>query len=233
MAMFQPQAPRYSGGEGFFMLESGDGESVSAYFAESPRARDTVFYFHGNAEDIGDIMPLLSTYRLRGYNVFCVDYRGYGLSAGEPTEANVYEDALAGLIFLTETKGIPVDSIILHGRSLGGGPATELALHHNVGGLILESTFRSIYKLYFPVRWVPGDKFCNEGKLGRVQCPVLVVHGKEDQVVPVSHGETLADELPESQMETFWVEGAGHNDLVNRAGMSYWNRVDRFIRSTH
>lgn len=228
-AMFVPRPASYAESEQILMLETDEGNSVAAYFGDAPNARQTIYYFHGNGEDLGDVMPILATFQLRGYNVFCFDYRGYGLSTGEATEANVYADAQLGLDYLTEKRGIPLESIILLGRSIGSGPAVELAMLHEVGGLILESAFQSIYKLYFPIKWIPGDKFRNKAKLRRVDCPVLVIHGEQDTIVPIAHGHELAAALPEEQVETFWLPEVGHNDVVFRGGSSYWNRIDRFV----
>ena len=178
-AMFRPPPASYAADsdEGFGFFAAEDGTKLSCYLAiERPEAL-TVILFHGNAEDLGPLMPLYSTFRLQGYNVASFDYRGYGLSEGEATEGNVYKDTAAFLDFLKTTQGIDESRVVLMGRSLGGGAAVDLARKRAVAGLIVESSFTSIYSLVLPIPFVPGDKFRNAVKISSVEAPILFIHG--------------------------------------------------------
>lgn len=228
--LFQPPEPSYTEGDGIVFIPREDGETIASFWGDSPGATQTIFYFHGNAEDLGNVRGLLNTYRLSGFNVFSFDYRGYGLTPGDPAEHNLYQDALTAFDYLTGELGIDPKSVILHGRSLGGAPAIDLATQREVGGLIIESTFRSAHKMVLPMHWVPGDKFRNEKKVGTLALPILLIHGKRDEVIPFSHALALEEAIDSALLETYWVDTAGHNDLVSIEGVAYWHRIRAFAR---
>ena len=133
--------------------------------------------------------------RLLKVNVMAYDYSGYGLSSAEtPSEEAVYADAEAALAYLVSVVNTPHNQIVLYGRSLGGGPSTYLAQKmSNMGnpprGLVLQSPFLSAYRVAFHFRFsMPGDQFCNVDRIGDVMCPVYVIHGTNDEVVPFWNG---------------------------------------------
>lgn len=190
-----------------------DGENwVSAIYLPNPGARFTLWYFHGNAEALADIGPRLESLRALGFAVFAVEYPGYGASPGSPTERSIYAANRAALEHVRLRLGIPAEAILLYGRSVGGGPAVEIAANERVGGLVLESAFTSAFRVV--TRWplLPGDKFTNLRKLPRVRCPVLVIHGRSDEVIPIWHGEALY-RAATGPKQHLWVDHAGHNDL--------------------
>ncbi|HEX6280174.1 MAG TPA: alpha/beta hydrolase, partial [Pyrinomonadaceae bacterium] len=162
-----------------------------------------------------------------GFAVLAYDYRGYGTSAGAPSEEKSYEDIDAAYRYLTEELRVLPGKIILHGRSLGGGPSTDLAARRPVGGLILESTFTTAFRTVTRYQLVPFDKFRNLDKLALSKCPVLVIHGKDDRTIGFHHGEALFDSAP-GMKYSLWVDNAGHNDLADVAGESYLNAIRDF-----
>jgi hypothetical protein len=119
------------------------------------------------------------------------------------------------------------DRIIPLGRSLGGAAATHIAAGRPVAGLILESTFTSGQKMLTPVRIFPFDRYLNLERLTKVRCPVLVIHGTADMTIPFRHGEALFAAASEPK-RSFWVAGAGHNDLYFTAGAEYEKRLREF-----
>lgn len=187
-----------------------------------------LLYSHGNAEDIGLIRPVLERLTETGASVFAYDYQGYGTSEGRPSEKGAYADITAAYRYLTEEKGISPDRIILHGRSVGGGPSVDLAVREPVAGLILESTFKTAFQTVIPFPILPFDKFHNISKIDDVDCPVLIIHGTADRTIPIWHGEALFERAPEPK-SAFWVEGAHHNDLVWVAGDRYIDTIHRYI----
>ncbi|MEM9160048.1 MAG: alpha/beta hydrolase [Verrucomicrobiota bacterium] len=236
-AMFKPRLSSYkleteAKGEGELpvqIVELGSGGKIATYHKVVRPEALTVVYFHGNAEDIGDSMAILSTLQLRGFNVATMDYRGYGLSEGEASERNVYADAGAFLDFLIEDKGVEESKIVVMGRSLGGAPAIKLASDYEVAGLIVESSFKSIYSLLIPIQFVPGDKFRNASKISDVNCPTLIIHGEKDRVVPVEHGRELAARSGATKLETLWLEDAGHNDVALVGGAAYRGTIRKIL----
>jgi abhydrolase domain-containing protein 17 len=199
----------------------GDGDSLALLHLARGHERFTIIHSHGNAEDLGDVLPLLELIRGAGFAVIAYDYRGYGLSSGGvPGARSADEDALAVYRFAVHELRIPPGRLILHGRSVGAGPALHVAAHHPVGGVILESAFTSAYRVVTRVALLPFDRFPNHRRIRRVRAPVLVIHGTADDVIPIAHGRRLHALAP-APRQAWWVEGAGHNDLAAVAGDGY------------
>jgi fermentation-respiration switch protein FrsA (DUF1100 family) len=200
---------------------------LAALWLPNPGAAFTVWYFHGNAEDLGDIEPALQEFHDAGFSVFAVDYPGYGQSAGRPSEAALYAAARHGRNFLRQELKIPAERTILYGHSLGGGSATQLATEEKVAGLVLQGAFMSAYRVLTHWPLLPGDQYRNLAKIRSVRCPVLVVHGEADEVIAFHHGETLFAAAPEPK-RNYWVPNAGHNDLRTVAGQQFWTTLSDF-----
>lgn len=225
--IFQPQISTYQDDGDVIKLTSANGKRISAMYLPNVKASFTILYSHGNAEDLGDIRVYLQLLQKLGFSVVAYDYQGYGTSQGKPSEQNVYADIDAVYNYLTQSLKISPAQIIVYGRSVGSGPSVDLASRERVAGLILESPFVSAFRVVTKVPIVPFDKFANIDKIARVRCPVLVIHGTGDDVIPLWHGEALfkAANLPKRYL---WVEGAGHNDLIEVAGKSYDETMEKF-----
>jgi abhydrolase domain-containing protein 17 len=215
--IFLPQPASYQDTKDILKLSVNDTEKISAIYLPNARSAYTLLFIHGNAEDLGDIRPLLDRLHSWGFSVFAYDYRGYGTSDGTPSERSAYRDAEAAYGYLTQQLKISPKQIIVYGRSLGGGSATELAMGHSIGGLILESSFTSAFRVVVPFPLLPFDKFSNLDKLQKIRCPVLVMHGQGDRIIPIKHGQTLYEAASEPKM-SLWVAEAGHNDFTEVAG---------------
>jgi abhydrolase domain-containing protein 17 len=230
LRMLFPRPPaRYERTADHFYLTAPDGVKINARYWPNPGARHTILFCHGNGEDLGSVSTYLEDYHKHGYAILSWEYRGYGYSGGEPDEPTTYADAEMVLEWLRQ-RGVPLRNIILYGYSLGGGPATELARRQEVGGLVLEAAFVSAYRVM--TRWplVYGDKFKNLEKLPAVKCPVLVLHGTEDEMIPLWHGEALFAAAKEPKMKLF-APGASHGGIVDTAKDQYWTTLRRFTES--
>lgn len=223
----QGRQSSYKDGPEILKIETKDGGKISALYLSEPNSEFTILYSHGNAEDIGDIREVLETFRDKGFSVLSYDYRGYGTSDGTPSGENAYKDAEAAYEYLVEKLGCPPDRIIALGRSLGGAVAMHLACRKKLAGLILESSFITAFRVVTHIPMIPFDKFRNIDKIKKVQCPVLVIHGKDDRIVPFWHGEKLFEAANEPKLR-FWVDEAGHNDLFWVAGTRYWDAIKEF-----
>jgi fermentation-respiration switch protein FrsA (DUF1100 family) len=159
--------------------------------------------------------------------VIAYDYSGYGTSSGRPTERAARLNAEAVYDYLVRTRGIPPARIIVWGRSIGSGPSLHLASSRTVGGLVIESGFTSAFRVMTRVRLLPFDRFDNLKSLEQVACPVLVIHGTRDEIIPFRHGQQLFDKAREPKMR-LWVEQSGHNNLGDVAGPVYWETARRF-----
>jgi fermentation-respiration switch protein FrsA (DUF1100 family) len=215
--IFLPPASTYADGADLLRLSAPGGAQLSAVHLPNPEAEYTILYSHGNAEDLGLIAPALARLRQWGFAVFAYDYRGYGLSQGRPSELGAYQDVATAYAYLTAALGVPASRIIAYGRSVGSGPAVDLASREPLAGLVVESGFVSAFRVLTRAPLLPFDRFRNIGKIARVACPVLIMHGTADEIVGVSHGRALYRAAPEPK-RALWVEGAGHNDFMLVAG---------------
>jgi fermentation-respiration switch protein FrsA (DUF1100 family) len=225
--LFHPSAGTMEMPPGGFYIPQSNGEKLAAVYLPNPSARSTLWYFHGNAETISDAMPRLQAYQKIGFAVFALEYPGYGRSDGWPSEASIYASSRTALSYLEKELKTPSSQIVLYGRSLGGGPAVELAAHENVKGLVLESAFKSAYRIMTHWGVLPFDRFENIRKMPNVRCQVLIIQGRSDGVVPFSHGQALLDEV-RSRKSHLWVDGAGHNNVLELAGDEYWKALREF-----
>ncbi len=225
--IFVPPPCSYAPSERFTTLETADGERLCALFLPNPQARFTLLYSHGNAEDLGDILPTLEALQQAGFAVFAYDYRGYGLSTGTPSVKGACTDILTAYRHLTTTLGVPARQIVLYGRSVGGGPSVQLAAAQPVGGVILQSTFTSTFVLVTKVPILPFDRFRNLALIDRIGCPLLVMHGRRDGVVPFSHGLKLYARAA-APKRSLWLDDVGHNSFPGHCEQQYWSALAEF-----
>ena len=225
--IFLPQPSSYQDNQDILKIKTAENKNISAIYLPNSQAKYTILYAHGNAEDLGYIKPQLEKIRDLGFSVLAYDYRGYGTSEGTPTEKAAYQDIDTAYNYLTQILKISPQQIIVFGRSVGGGSAVDLASKKPVAGLIVESSFTSIFRVVVPVPLLPFDKFTNLDKIKKVKCPVLIIHGKSDEIIPFSHGEELFAAVSSPKL-SFWVEKASHNDLSFVAGEKYWEMLKKF-----
>ena len=185
---------------------SEDGVRLHGWCVEHPQPRAYALFCHGNAEHVGYLGDLLAQLR-DGFaiTVFAFDYRGYGLSEGDPSEQGVLADGRAARAWLAQHAGIRQDQIVLLSRSLGGAVAVDLAARNGGRGLVLESTFTTLPDLaarhypWLPVRWLMRSRFDSLAKIARFHGPLLVSHGTADEVAPYDMGQALFAASPARQ----------------------------------
>jgi len=180
-----------------------------------------VLYFHGNEGNVSTSLGETALLRSLGYSVLVVDYRGYGQSDGAfPSEASVYEDAESALDALEDDWRLKPQDIYVYGHSLGAAIAIDLAARHpELGGLIVESAFTSIYDMakldskygIFPVGLLLNQRFESIKKVALLDLPVLYIHGTADRVVPYSMGLALYEQSG-GRKRFVAVPGGGHDD---------------------
>jgi fermentation-respiration switch protein FrsA (DUF1100 family) len=226
--IFIPNTSSYSESENILKLTTTNNLQIASLYLSNNTADYTILYAHGNAEDLGEIEFRLQQFYQNGFSVFAYDYPGYGISTGKPTEKNVYLAINTAYKYLTQTLNIPPDKIIVYGRSVGGGSALELAANNSVAGVILESTFTTPFRVVIPFPIFPFEKFDNVKKIQNINSPILIMHGKQDSIIPIEHSQKLY-ELASSPKLSFWVEDANHNDLFYVADEQYWQQLKAFI----
>jgi fermentation-respiration switch protein FrsA (DUF1100 family) len=199
-----------------FTITTEDGEKLNVWWVPAATARGAVLLFHGNAGNISHRIEYALMFRALGYSTLLVDYRGYGKSSGKPSEEGTYRDADAAWRWLTQTRAIPEDRIVLFGESLGGGVASWLAARHQPRALVLASTFTSTVDLasqiysFLPVKLISRYRYPTLERLRDVRSPVLVIHSPQDDVIPFSHGRRLYEGAREPK--AFLELRGGHND---------------------
>ena len=193
-----------------------DGIALTGWFVPAPDARFTVLFCHGNGGNIMYRLDTLTLFGGLGLSCFVFDYRGYGNSAGKPTEQGTYRDARAAYDWLTQTKQVPAEQVVVLGRSLGGSIAAHLAAQVPVAGLVIESAFTSYPDIgakfypFMPVRPLARYKYNTRAYLAEVRCPVLIMHSRSDELVPFEFGERLFAAAHEPKR--FVELAGGHND---------------------
>ena len=211
--MFHPPQPPYGEDLPGLVKIDDDGGAVAALWSPAENAEGAVLFFHGNAEDIRFYSQTLRQFNRLGWSALAIDYPGYGRSEGKPTEKGAYRAAEAGWRFLTETQGIAPEKIVVCGFSIGTGPACWLAARREPAGLLLFAPFMSAVRVVTGVRVLPFDPFPNLANVKRAKCPVAVVHGTADDVIPFKHGLAVA-EAAGDRGGFFAVRGADHNGLL-------------------
>jgi len=192
--------------------------SLNALHFKAEDAKGVILYFHGNAGDLNRWGAIAGNLVEKQYDVLIMDYRTYGKSKGELSEKAFYDDAQFCYKYLL--KQYSEDEIILFGRSLGTGIATFLAAENNPEQLILETPYYSILDVakhrfpIFPVSKLLKYKFPSNQFIQNVNCPITILHGTEDGVVPYDSAKKLYDVAPRDLTTFITIEGGGHNDLA-------------------
>ena len=214
-------------------LKTTDGTKLHGWYIPYAGADRVLLFFHGNAGNMSHRGESVDIFHRLGLNIFIFDYRGYGKSEGRPSEAGLYSDARAAWQYLTDTKGIKRENIIIFGRSLGGAVAAQLAAEVQPGFLILESTFSSAKEMandVFPVisRIVPlRFEFKTVEYIKQIDSPVLVVHSPDDEIIPYQLGKKVfqAAKNPKSFLELHGDHNGGF--LMSQPG--YKNALGKFL----
>lgn len=203
--------------------------------AKQGTANFWLLYFHGNGGNISSRMSIerYKTFCMMGVNTFAVDYRGYGLSDGTPSELGLYTDALTAFNYLITVRHVPSHKIILIGHSLGAAVATDLAAKVDAGGLIVDGAFTSAPSLgqgqypFLPVDAMMKNRFDSISKIRRVEEPKLFLHALHDEVVPFEQGELLFAAANEPKM--FIETGGRHNTPHTADSVRFYGAIMEFL----
>lgn len=194
-----------------------DGIELKGWYAPATARKLSLIYFHGNADNIENVIPIAMPYIAAGYGFLVVEYRGYSGFAGEPTEDGLYADARAFVRALIGA-GVKENEIVLMGHSLGTGVATQMAGEFSVAGLILLAPYLSMSDMaqirfpYLPARYLALDRYDNADKIQRLHLPVFIATGGKDVVVPPSHGKALFA-LANEPKQFYFSPDKGHSDM--------------------
>lgn len=218
-----------------------DGLTLAGWYVPAPTARGTILFCHGNGGNMSYYAPQVKIFHDLGWNVLLFDYRGYGRSEGSPTEEGTYLDAEAARAYLmarpdtvaAAKPGEPPPEPVILGRSMGGAVAAWLAEKHPPRALILESSFTSVPDMaikLFKTRWVGSlsqYQYNSLERIGRIHCPILVIHSPDDGLIPFEQGERLFAAADEPK-QFLKIQG-GHNNGFAESGDVYKNGLAEFL----
>ena len=222
------RAPRVSpqsvGLNGFAAVDimTEDGERLDAWWAPPPEpGRGIVLFLHGTPGNLADTVWRLPDLEKSGFGVMAIDYRGYGASTGTPSEVGLRLDARAAFDWIRGAA--PGSKIAVFGESLGSGPAVALARDRPVAGILLNSPYASVRRLFelkappLPYRWLMKDQFDSEALIDGIGVPVMILHGTADGAIPIGEARRLyaAAHEPKTMIE---VEGVGHLAAYDSGG---------------
>jgi fermentation-respiration switch protein FrsA (DUF1100 family) len=216
---------------------TGDGLTLGAWFlpARKPGRRPAVLFLPGNAGNRSFRAPLAAALAGSGVSVLLVDYRGYAGNPGSPSEEGLASDARAALGYLRGLPEVDPERIIYFGESLGAGPAVTLAVEHPPAALILRSPFSSLTSVarrhywFLPVNWLLKDRFDNLSRIGDITCPLLVLAGDRDHIVPLDESRRLFEAASEPKHLAI-ISGAGHNSMALLAGPQLLSETLSFLQ---
>ncbi|STX44706.1 Bem46 protein [Legionella donaldsonii] len=196
-------------------LHTVDALSLNAWYKPAASGQPTLLFLHGNAGHIGHRMPFVRQFLASGFGVLLLEYRGYGGNHGQPTEQGLYQDGRAAVQFLLN-QGVRNSQLIFYGESLGTGVATELATEFPICALILQSPYTSmsaVARFHYP--WLlisPWDKYDSLARIQTIHAPLLILHGKQDRIIPYEQGLILFEQANQPK-HLVSIADRGHNDL--------------------
>ena len=199
-------------------VPTSDGQQLIVWLSLGKPGVPWILYLHGNGGHLGDRADRIAQLQAQGFTVAIMAYRGYSGSSGQPSESKNVADAQTVLAWLNTHQQDP-KQIFLYGESLGTGVAVQAAARqHHVAGLILDAPYTAIVDIgaeaypYLPVRLMMRDRYETHRFVGKTTCPILILHGEQDAVIPIRMGRTLAQQIGD-RAEFVAYKGAGHSDL--------------------
>lgn len=214
-------------------FQASDGVKLSGWFIPAARARGVLLFFHGNAGNVSHCLDLYGIFHRLGLSTLAIDYRGFGQSEGTPTERGTYLDARAAWDFLVNERGVPPSEIVVFGHSLGASVAAWLAKEVTPKAAILQAACTSARDLgaelypFLPVRLVCRFGYNTRDYARQAKCPVLVIHSRDDELVPFRHGRRVFEAA--SEPKAFLEITGGHNDGFLACSRLYMEGLDAFL----
>lgn len=217
-------------------LHTEDGERLHGWWVPAPDERGVVLFCHGNAGNVSGRLGTVEALHDRGLSTLVFDYRGFGRSTGRPSEDGLYRDAEAAWRYLTDERDIDADRIVVLARSLGSGPALWLATRHAPAALVLEAAFTSVpdvaaehYPL-LPARALVRTRFPNLERIEQLRAPLLLVHSRDDRVIPFAHGRTLFEAAAEPKR--FLATHGPHSAALFEDSARYFDALEQLLEET-
>ena len=236
--LYHPSENNYSGDKILVSIEkvkvktSDEVELLSWYHNKNIKVYKTILFLHGNAGSLENRIHKINHFKDMDINFLLLSWRGFNGNKGKPTESGLYEDARSAILWL-KSKGVEEKNIIIYGESLGTGVATEIAQNENFAGIILESPFTSMIDAgkdkypFLPVRFLLKDKYESDKKIKNIKTPILIMHGKVDNIVPFHMGKKMYELANEPKYSYF----SEYDDHMMEYNENLLNALKEFIIS--
>jgi fermentation-respiration switch protein FrsA (DUF1100 family) len=216
-------------------IQTQDGETLHGWWLEHPQPRAQIVFWHGNGGNLSLWMDVIVGLRQRGFSVLAVDYRGYGLSTGTPSETGLYRDAAATVTEFARRLRQPGVPVVYWGRSIGCPVAASTLSVDRPAALVLESPMPDVRSLLRtnPVMWLlsflSSYRFATSRFVASYEGPLLIIHGDRDSIVPFRAGRQVFEDARAARKVFVTIPGADHNDLHAVAPELYWRSIDEFV----
>ena len=236
--LYHPSENNYSGDKLLVFVEKvkikteDNIELTSWYHNKNHNDYKTIIFFHGNAGSLENRVHKINHFKEMNINFLLVSWRGFNGNQGKPSENGLYNDARSAIKWL-ESKGVKEKNIIIYGESLGTAVAVEIAQFKNFAGIILESPFTSMIDAgknkypFLPVKFLLKDKYESNKKIKNIKSPILIMHGKKDNIVPFHMGEKMF-ELANEPKYAYFTE---YDDHMMEYDKNLLNIIKKFISS--
>tara|TARA_B100001769_G_C22095736_1_gene591148 strand:- start:965 stop:1771 length:807 start_codon:yes stop_codon:yes gene_type:complete len=202
----------------------------SWFIKKDLKKNKTILFFHGNAGSLINRVHKLNELNKLNVNILLISWRGFSENLGKPSEKNLYHDAKKSVEWLNNI-GVDNKNIVLYGESLGTGVATELGQENSFAGIILESPFTSIaeaakiYYPYLPINLILKDRYESIKKIQNINIPILIMHGKKDDIVPFRMGQELFQKANEPKNSYF----SENDDHMMEFNEQLLNSIEKFL----
>lgn len=212
---------------GLKIIKTQDGNNLATRFWQAKDEKYLVLYFHGNYLDLGNLDEIAEKFNKKGYSILAMDYRGYGLSQGYAAEETSYLDSQL-LYKEAINMGYTSKNIIILGRSIGSGVATELASKNKAKILVLVSPFVTAFRVVTTIPILPFDRFDNLAKINKISQALFIIHGADDKIIQPWHSEVLFNKF-KGNKQRYLIRDAGHNDIWDYNKDKLFDELDGFI----
>lgn len=219
-------------------FDTDDGVKIQALYFEAPndaRPKRVIIYFHGNGGNMYGRIPAAQRLCTMGVDVFLVSYRGYAQSQGKPSEKGIYIDGRSAVKYVTQNLSYRIQDVFIYGRSLGTTVAVEVAQNAGIGGLILITPLSNGVDYakalgYGCAGSLAHGTFDSLSKIPHVHCPLLVIHGTKDEIVPYNLGVKLFDAF-HGEKKFVPIPDGGHNNLEVVNPELFWGSIKDFLKN--
>jgi fermentation-respiration switch protein FrsA (DUF1100 family) len=227
-------------------FNTSDNVRLNGWYIPAASGKPSFVFAHGNGGNIGDRWTIVQRLASRGYGVLALDYRGYGRSEGSPSEAGLYRDMEAASNYLLTERQVPYSQQIALGGSIGSGVAVDVATRIPYRAVVLYAAYtstpdvaahlRDTHQLgwlgVLPLRFIMRQHFDSLSKMHQIQSPLLIMHGENDEMMPLSMPRALYGQAASPYKKLLIIPDAGHNDVFHEGADRMLDELEQLLAET-